>query len=398
MHVGGAGSIEKRGPNTWRVRLALGKDPITGKYRQKSRTVHGTKADAVRARDEMRREIEGGLRVDAIHMTFGEFAREFVASRRVSGTIKEVTLVGDRMIIRRLLRYFGDMELREITVASIIRAQTEMLDDGYTQTMLHATMRKLSQMLKQAVRFDFLPTNPCDKIDIPPAGPRTMQALDAKGVRTLLAALTERERHVSEMGLGAGNELLERSRIMACRLAIATGMRRGEILGLPWKNVDLAAGTLRILQQYASDGVVRPPKTRSGIRAISLDEGIRDRLLEWRGWQKAALEHMGLTFSLETPVVTNTMGEFANPADFSAWWMAMREEAGFPDLRFHDLRHTQATLLIGHGVDIKTVQGRLGHSRAATTLDTYACALPENDRKAAELFRTLVNERDPQDS
>ena len=88
----------------------------------------------------------------------------------------------------------------------------------------------------------------------------------------------------------------------------------------------------------------------------------------------------------------------SHPADFSAWWMAMREEAGFPDLRFHDLRHTQATLLIGHGVDIKTVQGRLGHSRAATTLDTYACALPENDRKAAELFRTLVNERDPQDS
>ena len=100
-----------------------------------------------------------------------------------------------------------------------------------------------------------------------------------------------------------------------------------------------------------------------------------------------------IPFTPDTPVVANTVGDHANPGDFTMWWIGVREEAGFPRLRFHDLRHTQATLLIGNGVDIKTVQGRLGHSKAATTLDIYAGALPENDRKAAELLRTIITEQ-----
>ena len=108
--------------------------------------------------------------------------------------------------------------------------------------------------------------------------------------------------------------------------------------------------------------------------------------------QRALLELLGRSQDARTPVCCNSYGAFQNAGNFSEWWATFRAANGFPGLRFHDLRHTQATLLIGNGVDIKTVQSRLGHSRAATTLDIYACALPENDRKAANLFGALMED------
>lgn len=392
MHVGGIGSIEKRGPNTWRIRLAVGKDPLTGKYRQKSRTVHGSKADAYRARDEMRRELEQGLRQEGLRLTFADFAVQFEARRRASGRFKDATLQSDHMVINRLNRYFGTMTLRDIDAFCIMRVQTRMMEDGYTPTMLHRTLRKLSQIMKDAARFDLITRNPCDKLDMPKPARRTIQALDAEGARQLARALESRERKaVDDVALFPARALLELARITACRLALSTGMRRGEVLGLIWQHVDFSHATIKIVQQYTSEGQVHEPKTRSGMRTISLDETTLRQLCGWKELQAQLLARLRATATSRTPVVANSIGGYSNVSDFNAWWKKLRTEAGFPTLRFHDLRHTQATLLIGNGVDIKTVQNRLGHARAATTLDTYACALPENDRQAAMLFDSILS-------
>lgn len=391
MRVGGIGTIEKRGTNTWRIRLAVGKDPETGKYRQKSRTVHGSKADAFHAREELRRELEGGLRIDAERITFDQFAREFSSRRKMSGTVRKSTLIDDAKIIKRLTHYLGPVQLKSIDSRYILHVQSRMERDGYSQTMLHVTLRKLSQMLKEAVRFEYLLSNPCDRIDIPPVPQRSLYVLDAEGARRLVREIERRERAVVE-GKLAGDQcpFLEESRLMALRLALATGMRRGEVLGLNWRNVDLSNGIVRVVQQYTAERELRAPKTKSGIRTISLDTETTDSLHNWREHQEKWLKKAGLPFTLDTPVASNARGGYSNPGNFSSWWAHFRQEIGFGNLRFHDLRHTQATLLIGNGIDIKTVQGRLGHSRAATTLDIYACALPENDRKAANLLGSLI--------
>lgn len=392
MHVGGIGSIEKRGHNTWRIRLAVGKDPITGKYRQKSRTVHGSKADAYRARDEMRRELEQGLSQDNLHMTFSDFSLQFEAYRKASGQLRESTMQADRAKIKRLNRYFGDMRLRDIDALCIMRAQTRMTEDGFTPVMLYQAMRKLSQIMKVAVRFDLIPRNPCDKLDFSKPPRKGIQALDANGARQLFKALSARERWANSLAaVHPARSLLELSRIMACRLALMTGMRRGEVLGLTWQHVDVPRATIAVVQQFTSEGTVRKPKTRTGVRTVSLDRDTVEKLVRWRSQQKELMKALRLRMTPETPVVVNSIGGFSNTSDFNAWWAAFRKEAGFPTLRFHDLRHTQATLLIGNGIDIKTVQGRLGHARAATTLDTYACALPENDRQAAALIIAIVS-------
>lgn len=392
MIVGGIGTIEKRGANTWRIRLAIGKDPQTGKYRQKSRTVHGTKADAFREREAMRRELEQGIRIDASKMTFSEYAEEFLRRRELKGAYKSVTLAGDRMHIRRLSSYLGGMRLREIDVSTISYMQTRMIADGYTNTMMHSTMGKLRQMLREAVRLDFIATNPCDKIDIPRAGKHEMTTLDAEGIGRLLESLATHERRVEENpDAPLSRVLIEKARIAGVRLALSTGMRRGEILGLEWRNVNTEGRSIHIGQQLTADRQIREPKTRSGIRSISIDSATATYLEAWHHEQSTLLRRLGIEAQPQTPIVSNSLGTFTDASNFSMWWAEFRDQYGFPNVRFHDLRHTQATLLIGNGVDIKTVQSRLGHSRAATTLDTYARALPENDRRAADLFGSLID-------
>lgn len=392
MRVGGIGTIEKRGTNTWRIRLAIGKDPETGKYRQKSRTVHGSKADAFHAREKLRWELEGGLQFDAEHVTFAQFANEFASRRKMSGAVRKSTLIGDAKLIKRLVRYFGPMQLRAIDSRYILHVQSCMERDGYSQTMVHVSLRKLSQMLKEAVRLDYLLANPCDRIDIPPVPQRNLCVLDADGARRLLKEIERREWELAQGSLDSNLcPYLEQSRLVALRLALATGMRRGEVLGLNWRNTDLANGVLRVVQQYTAEGELRAPKTKSGVRAISLDAETTERLRSWRARQETWLTESGISFSIDTPVASDAHGGYSNPGNFSGWWARLRQEIGFGNLRFHDLRHTQATLLIGNGIDIKTVQSRLGHSRAATTLDIYACALPENDRKAANLLGGLID-------
>ena len=148
-------------------------------------------------------------------------------------------------------------------------------------------------------------------------------------------------------------------------------------------------GTIRIAQQMTKDGL-RQPKTERGSRVLSLDTNTAERLADWKKHQKAYLEKLGIKQDKTTPLITNEIGGFCEPDGFSQWWRKFCEESGFKGLRFHDLRHTQATLLISQGVDIKTVQNRLGHTLASTTLDLYAGVIPAKDKEAADIVGGLL--------
>lgn len=391
MHVGGIGSIEKRGPNTWRIRLAVGRDPQTGRYRQVSRTIHGSKSDAYRAREELRQEIEGGLERAGERMMFLEFSQQFEARRKACGRFKSATLNTDHMIINRLNKYLGATILRDINAYTVANVQAKMVEDGFTPTMLYQSLHKLNQVLEDAARLDLIKRNPCERISLPKPTRKGITALSAQEARSLLGALERREAQALALAaIEPARGVLELSRVSACRLALSTGMRRGEVLGLTWKHVDFEKASLRIVQQFTAEGRLQEPKTKSGMRSVSLDGRTLSYLKTWKRRQADLLRRVRVQATEETPVAGNSMGRFPNVSDFNSWWKVFREEAGFKNLRFHDLRHTQATLLIGNGVDIKTVQSRLGHSRAATTLDTYASALPGNDRTAANLFGSIL--------
>jgi integrase len=227
---------------------------------------------------------------------------------------------------------------------------------------------------------------------------------------------------------------------LAVYIGLATGMRRGEVLGLAWANVDLEDAAISVEVSLSSRRKVKNPKTEAGFRKITLDGHTASKLAEWKATQAKLLKQGGIAQTPDTPVCSNRYGEFCQPSRFYRWFQTFCVQHGYAEfvddegnvlpkqhlnanghpvdaegrcytrthkkpktkkhyqgLKYHELRHTHATLLIANGVDIKTVQNRLGHASAALTLNFYAHPVEERDRAATELFGSLLEQR-PDDS
>lgn len=267
-----------------------------------------------------------------------------------------------------------------------------------TPSALHKLHQKLSQVLKQAVKEEIIQRNPCDLID------------DVKRPKA-----KERRSLTQEQAMQLAHDLKtsgRNGRIVAVWLALATGVRRGEALGLIWDDVDLVRKRIYIHKQLDSKGVRRDPKSEKSKRNLAIDDGTVQFLTEWMIMQ-SDLFFGGGDVPGTTPVCTNETGGFISPAAFDKWrrnffvehglgsfdkeevWYDRQgikryTRSGFHGFNLHELRHTQATLLIGQGADIKTIQNRLGHSTASLTMDIYAHAIEQNDRTAADTIGGLL--------
>lgn len=177
-------------------------------------------------------------------------------------------------------------------------------------------------------------------------------------------------------------------------LAAMTGMRRGEVLGLRWSDIDLDAATLSIRRSVSCTGCqvhTTPTKTRTSRRAIDLDQRTVAVLREWRHLQVGELG----TVAVDGTVFTRPDGRPVHPHALSQTVDRLQCAAGVPAIRLHDLRHTHATLMLKHGVPLKVVSERLGHSTPAFTMAVYQHVLPGMQRDAANTFARLITPTDP---
>ena len=179
---------------------------------------------------------------------------------------------------------------------------------------------------------------------------------------------------------------------LAARFGLATGARRGEVLAITWQSLDLENGLASISASITAKGTVKQPKSKAGNRMIALDSTTVNALHKWQRFQSSELGKIGFKVKPGTPVFSDAKGDYINPCNFSRWWRKFTADNGFEGLKFHELRHTQATLLLAQGVDVKTVQNRMGHANASITLNWYAHAVPENDRAAADLLGKMLEE------
>lgn len=178
--------------------------------------------------------------------------------------------------------------------------------------------------------------------------------------------------------------------IMAMRIGLATSQRRGEVFALPWGDVDLDTGTIHIGHNVTYQDGIKTPKTDSVVRTIAIDPVTIEHLATWKARQAEELSKIRIKQTDETPVRCSSTGGRIHIDNFSHWWGIWRKEHDFPGLKFHELCHTQATLLLANGVDVKTVQTRLGRASASIALDWYAHAIPQNDRAAAAMLDNLL--------
>ncbi len=179
--------------------------------------------------------------------------------------------------------------------------------------------------------------------------------------------------------------------VIGARIALATGMRRGEIVGLSCGDVDLNNKRPRVTKSVTVLGEVKQPKSEAGKRIINLDDSTVSHLRTWKACQAEEFEKICIEQGPNTPACCSDTGDFMNPNNFSRWWRDFASAHGFEHLKLHELRHTQATQLLANGLDMKTVQRRLGHSSATLTLNLYAHTLPEMDEKEADCIGGLLS-------
>jgi len=271
LKIKGRGCIEAVRKGVWRVRFCLGRDPLhPGRYLYSpSRMAYGAKSEAYRVADEYKRELEDDNVVNPDELTVREYAQLF-HDQHVAKIKSPLAYERERQTIAHIDELFGDYRLEELSPI-IIKATYARARGGMSEMGLHQLHQKLKQIMNEAVNDDLLVKNPCNKISIP----RPAIVHERKSMSPEEAA---RLRRILMSGEPTANTV-------AVTLALATGMRRGEVMGLMWKNVDLAGFQLYVEYQYTSDRALRAPKSKKSVRWLSLDGGTVERLARWKELQ-----------------------------------------------------------------------------------------------------------------
>ena len=270
---------------------------------------------------------------------------------------------------------------------------------------MHHIHTLLKSVFKKAMDYDLILRNPCDRVVAPRRDDPERKALSADECARMASCLDDAERQEREM-MNAKEQRMAKlpkskcrcevrgvsrlSGIMAIRIALATGMRRGELAGLEWGTVNLEAATIQVVQSRTKYNTNKAPKTKAGFRTIHIDKATNESLKRWKTEQASVLATIGVTQDANTPVCCNDKGEYMDLPNLERFWRSFKDEYGFEGVKLHELRHTQATRLMAQGVDVKTVQTRMGHANAGITLDWYSHPVEENDEKAADLVGSML--------
>lgn len=233
----------------------------------------------------------------------------------------------------------------------------------------------LHRALKEAVGLGLVPRNVTDAVSPPKAMRPPIKSWDVPDVQHFLAVAAPDG--YSPLWL----------------IALHTGMRRGELLGLRWRDVDLSRGVLRVQQILSTvkEGErFTPPKTSSGRRTIALDGPSIAVLKDHRIHQKERKLALGEVWQDYDLVFTSEIGTPLDHGNVYHRFVALVQKAGVPRISFHGLRHTHATLLMKHGVHPKVASERLGHADITLTLQTYSHVLPQMQQEAADIFAEAV--------
>jgi integrase len=358
------GSITQLADGRWQARVTLEDGKRKAYYGKTRAEVQLKLTVALSARDK-------GLPVGlGERQTVGQYLTVWLET--VKPTIRPRTWKRyAELMNRHALPVLGKVPLAKLTAQQVQRLYSAKLEEGLSSTTVHHLHAVLHRALSQAERLGLVGRNVCDLVDVPRMREREMHVLDREHVRRLLDA--------------ARGDRLEALYV----LAVTTGMRQGELLALRWKDIDVDHGTVQVratLQRTKEDGYrLAAPKTRQSRRQITLTTAARDALKIHRARQAEERLAVGPAWEGTHDLVSlDVTGRPLSGIQLTrAAFYSLLQRAGLPHIRFHDLRHTAATLLLGRGVNPKIVSEMLGHATIAITLDIYSHVLPTMQQSAA---------------
>jgi integrase len=363
----GEGSLYRRKDGRWVAQLTLQGKQLYKYFR--------TKPQARMWIQETKNQVRGGLCLEDMRMTVGQFLHIWLEAHRSS--VRPKTFAQYAQIVHQYLcPGIGQTRLRDLTPGRIQAFYGLHLSGGKTERTVLLLHSVLHSALTQAVRWSLISRNPAEAVTHPRIRRKELQTLTDQQVRSLL-------------------NQVHASRYEALFLvAVTAGLREGEILGLKWSDLDLTTGRLMIqrqLQRLQGAGLVfSEPKSRAGKRVVVLGSETLARLQSHRLLQRREKLLAGSNWHENDLIFPSSIGTPSEPRNIYRRFKMALKNAGLPDLRFHDLRHTAATLMLQQGIHPKIVQERLGHASIMLTLNTYSHVLPSIQAEAAQKMDNLL--------
>ncbi len=359
----GEGSLYRQG-DRW-----VGQITYYAEGRRKRRAVYGrTQAEARAKLEEVKRQLAGDTFAEPSRMTLVQFLQLWMTEK--DGDWRRTTAATYRALLsHEIIVRAGGLRLQRVRATDVDRLMRELAAAGVGARTRQSTFTRLSSAFRWGVRKGYIGKNPCDRAERPRAPKPRHQVLDPSQVRVLLTASRGTRLHALVV------------------LALTTGMRRGELFGLRWGDVDLDAGTLHVQRQIVDVSgqlIEQEPKSDAGNRKLALPPLAVEALREHR-IRGGALPHP------ERLVFSDTEGGPLRGSNFlRRYWYPLLSRAELPRVRFHDARHSLATLLLEADVPARVAQEVLGHSDVGVTPNLYSHVLDSRRRAAAQQVEELL--------
>ena len=354
------GSIYQRKDGSWSSQVSIEGRRLTKYFK--------TRKEANEWRQEILRQKKNGLSLAGATAQMSEFLANWLATAKTSVRIK--TYQQYEQVVRiHILPTVGRIKLEAITpnvIQALYNKKQHQNASVRTVRLIHSVLHRA---LHQAVMWQLIGWNPADAVVQPKLVRKEMKVLSDTQVRNLLLA-----------SKGTRYEAL-------FQIAVTTGLREGEILGLKWSDVDWKSKQIQVVRQAQRINkvglVFSEPKSAAGRRCIQLGVSMMDKLREHMELQNLERQFQGDKWIENDLIFPSTIGTLKDPRNLIKVFKQYLKKAGLPEIRFHDLRHTAATLMLQMGTHPKIVQERLGHSDISLTLNTYSHVMPSMQEEVA---------------
>lgn len=370
----------KNGETRWEIAIELPKDPMTGKRVRKYRSVRGTKKEAEREMHKFIDELEKGYYVKDDKICIAEWVQTWL-DVYIIPNVSPTTLSRYQGMIKRYINpLIGHMQVQKLsTLAVQTWVNSLKLSPASGKEMSAATIKHAYHVLKgamdKAVLAGIIYRSPCTGIFLPKGQKKEAVIYDEEQIKTLI-----------KVARGTDMELV-------IDMELCLGLRRGELLGLQWCDVDWEKKQIHVVRnRVVVDGksVVKDPKTANSVRILDVPDMLMHKLRIHRGKCIENRMRMGKNYTVTDYIIVHPDGKPVYPEYLSQLFTKLQEMAGLPKCRFHDLRHLCASIMLLQGVNVKVAQERLGHKDISTTMNIYSHVLPSSAREAAEKIGQLV--------
>jgi len=366
------GHLRQRTKGSWQITIYSGY--VGGKTIRHHETVKGTKTEAMRRMRELESGLDKGVPIPTGRLTVAEHLQNWLEGY-ASTSCSTRTVDGYKSIVENhLIPALGHIQLRQLQPQAVQSYYGKACEKLSGRSVQHHH-RVLSQSLKYAVRLGYLGRNPAELVTAPSSRKKVMRTLTPSEVEVLLKN-------------AASNQFYP-----VIYTAVSTGLRQAELLGLRWRDVDLDLLSISISQVlYKRRGACtfKEPKTSGSSRRIAMTSKLALFLREYKAERESLSLHLGRLLSLDDLVFASIDGKPIDPSTLTHTFGRIVLQAGLGRVRFHDLRHTFASLMLLRGAKPKVISEALGHASVAFTMDTYSHIISGMQEEAMALLDEVI--------